>query len=531
MKRQAFALLLACAAFATASVSAPAVAQTLRIGMKAAIDGSDPHQSWSPNRNVQMHVYESLAEQDATLRAIPGLAESWRVVDDSTWEFKLRESVTFHDGTPLRPADVAFSLARAGDARGLRTYSAQMRAVTAVEEVDARTVRIRTNGPSPLLPNNLASIMIVSAAAVGDNATEEDFNGGRAAIGTGPYRWVRFNRGADVSIERAPRYWGAAEPWERVVFRFIPNDSARISALLAGDVDLVDAVPPALYGRVRSDPRSRLVTATSGFNFYMYIDSGRERSPFVTATDGQALDRNPLQDRRVRLALSHALNRTALADRAMEGGAEPAGQIAPASFIGHVPDLGIPAYDPPRARALLAEAGYPQGFGLTIHCTGDRFAGDARSCQAIGQMLTAIGIKTEVEALPSTVFFRRANRNPSSGGPEFSVSLSMFFTTTGAAPEGMSTILRTYNAQLGHGASNRGRYSDANLDRLLTEVETTLDDTRREALTQQAVRYAMAEGAIVPVFYVRSGWGTARNLTLVPRGDQYTMATGIRLAR
>ncbi|MBX9595027.1 MAG: ABC transporter substrate-binding protein [Roseomonas sp.] len=526
MIRPTLALLLAL------GTALPASAQTLRIGMKAAIDGSDPHQSYSPNRNVQMHVYESLVEQDPNMQALPGLAESWRVVDDTTWEFKLRPGATFHNGTPLRAADIAFSFARAGDARGLRTYSAQMRAVAGVEEVDASTIRIRTHGPSPLLPYNLASIMIVSAAAVGDNATEEDFNGGRAAIGTGPYRWVRFNRGADVTIERVQRPSGRApEPWERVVFRFIPNDSARVSALLANDVDVVDAVPPALYGRVRTDARSRLVTSTSGFNFYMYIDSGRERSPFVTTTEGQALDRNPLQDRRVRLALSHALNRTALAERAMEGGAEPAGQIAPAGFIGHVPDLPVPAFDPARARALLAEAGYPNGFGLTIHCTGDRFAGDARSCQAIGQMLTAIGIRTEVEALPSSIFFRRANRNPANGGPEFSVSLSMFFTTTGAAPEGMSTILRTYNAQLSHGASNRGRYSDANLDRLLGAIETTLDDTRREALTQEAVRYAMQEAAIVPVFFVRSAWGTARNITLTPRGDQYTMATGIRIAR
>ncbi|WP_170979375.1 ABC transporter substrate-binding protein [Roseomonas sp. HF4] len=516
---------------AGALAAMPAAAQTLRIGMKAAVDGSDPHQSYSPNRNVQMHVYESLVFQDENLRPIPGLAESWRVVDASTWEFRLREGVTFHDGTPLRPADVAFSLRRAGEARGLRTYSAQMRSVVGVEEVDARTVRIRTDGPSPLLPNNLASIMIVSAAAVGDSATEDDFNGGRAAVGTGPYRWVRFNRGADVTIERAARHWAPPEPWQRVVYRFIPNDSARVSALLAGDIEVVDAVPPALYGRVRSDPRFNLVTSTSGFNFYLYVDSGREVSPFVTGADGQPLSPNPLRDVRVRRALSHALNRVGLAERAMEGGAEAAGQIAPAGYIGHVPDLGIPAYDPARARALLAEAGYPQGFGLTLQCTADRFAGDARSCQAIGQMFTAIGIRTEVEALPASIFFRRANRAPAAGGPEFSLSGSMFFTTTGAAPEGMNTILRTYNPAERQGASNRGRYSDATLDALLERIEGTLDDTEREALTQQAVRRVMEDVGIIPVFFVRAGWGTTRNLTLAPRGDQYTMATGIRPAR
>lgn len=513
-----------------ALISIDVAAQNLRIGMKAASDGSDPHQSYSPNRNIQMHVYESLVFQDQNLWPTPGLAEAWRTIDDETWEFRLKEGVKFHDGTPLTATDIAFSLRRAAAARGLRTYSAQLRSVLDVQEIDSRTIRIKTRGPAPLLPNNLASIMIVSAAAVGADATEDDFNGGRAAIGTGPYRWVRFNRAQDVILEKAAQHWAAPEPWQRVVFRFIPNDSARVSALLAGDVDVIDAVPPALYGRVRTDQRSRLLTATSGFNFYLYVDSGRERSPFITATDGQALDRNPLRDRRVRLALSHALNRSALADRAMEGGAEAAGQIAPQGFIGHVADLAIPAYDPARARSLLAEAGFPQGFGLTLHCTGDRFAGDARSCQAIGQMFTAIGIRTEVEALPTAVFFRRANRGVN-GEPEFSVSASMFFTTTGAAPEGMSTILRTYNAELGHGASNRGRYSDAELDRLISQIESMMDDAKREELTQQAVRRVMAEAAIIPVFFVRSAWGMTRNLTVMPRGDQYTMATGIRQIR
>jgi peptide/nickel transport system substrate-binding protein len=519
----------ALAFLACALATLPAGAQTLRIGMKAAVDGSDPHQSYSPNRNVQMHVYESLTAQDEYIRPVPQLAESWRVVNETTWEFRLREGVTFHDGSPLTVADIAFSARRAQDARGLRTYASTLRAINTVEEVDARTLRITTHGPAPLLTSVLPVLMIVNARAT-EGATEEDFNGGRAAIGTGPYRWVRFTPGSDVTIERAPRHWAPPEPWQRVVYRFIPNDSARVSALLAGDVDVVDAVPPALYGRVRSDQRSRLVTATSGFNFYIYIDSGRDRSPFVTGPDGQALDRNPLRDRRVRLALSHAINRVGLAERAMEGGAEPAGQIAPAGFIGHVPDLPVPGHDPARARALLAEAGYPNGFGLTIHCTADRFAGDARSCQAIGQMLTSIGIKAEVEALPTAIFFRRANRGPP-GGPEFSASLSMFFSTTGVASEGMSNILRTWNPDLGHGPANRGRYSDPVLDGLLAEVERTMDDARREQLTQQAVRRAMEEAAIIPVFFVRSGWGTTRNLTLTPRGDQYTMATGIRVAR
>jgi peptide/nickel transport system substrate-binding protein len=146
-------------------------------------------------------------------------------------------------------------------------------------------------------------------------------------------------------------------------------------------------------------------------------------------------------------------------------------------------------------------------------------------------MLTAIGIRTEVEAIPSAIFFRRANRAPAAGGPEFSVSLSMFASTTGAASEGMNNILRTYNPALSHGPANRGRYSDAVLDDLLAQAERTMQDGPRDELVRRAVRRVMEDAAIVPVFFVRSGWGTARNLTLTPRGDQYTMATGIRVAR
>ena len=190
----------------------PGAAQELRIGMKAAVDGSDPHQSYSPNRNVQLHVYEPLVFQDPHLRPVPGLATAWRAPDAESWEFTLREGVRFHDGTPLTPADVAFSIRRAREATGLRTYAPLVRAVTAVEVVDARTVRIRTRAPAPMLPSALASIGIVSAAAVGE-AGEAEFNGGRAAIGTGPYRLSAYRPGDRAErCERTGRRGGAPGP-------------------------------------------------------------------------------------------------------------------------------------------------------------------------------------------------------------------------------------------------------------------------------------------------------------------------------
>ena len=313
-----------------------------------------------------------------------------------------------------------------------------------MEPTGERTFLIRTREPTPLQPAYLVSVAIVSAKAAAD-ATANDWNGGRAAIGTGPYRWIRWTPSQDVVLERNTAYWGAPEPWDRVIFRFITNDSARVAALLAGDVDVADTLPAELYDRVRGADKVKLVTTDSVFTNYLYLDSMSASITNATALDGQKLDRNPLADLRVRQAMDHALNRTALSERAMQGGSAVAGQVAAPGLPGHVAALKPAAYDPALSKRLLAEAGYPQGFNLVLTCTSDRFSGDSRTCQAVGQMLTAVGIKVQVEALPTIIYFRRwANMLPS-GSSEFSATISMFGSTSGLANEGMNTIIRTPN--------------------------------------------------------------------------------------
>ncbi len=525
------ALILALALMAPAlTMPAVAAAQELRVAMKGTVDGADPHQSFSPNRNVQLHVYEPLVFQDEQLRARPGLAESWRAVDPTTWEFTLRPDVLFHDGSRLTPADVAFSIMRAKNATGIRTYSAAVRNVVAVEPTGPRTLLLRTSVPTPMQPAYLGSVVIVSAKAAAD-AAGPDWNGGRAAVGTGPYKWVLWRPSQDVQLVRNDAYWGAKEPWERVAFRFIPNDSARVAALLAGDVDIADTLPAELYDRLQGSDKVRLVTVDSIFTNYLYLDSVAATTPNAVANDGKPLPRNPLQDVRVRRAIDHALNRTALAERAMQGGATAAGQIAAPGLIGHVPGLEPARYDPALARRLLAEAGFPQGFTLTVTCTSDRFAGDSRTCQAVGQMLKVVGITPVVDAMPIAIYARRwANIGPS-GSSEFSATISMFGSTSGLASEGMNTILHTSDPERGLGVSNRRFVSDPALDARLEAIDRSFEDTARERLTQDAVRYVMEQRLIVPLFFVKASWGVRRDLSLTARADQYTMATTVRRAK
>ncbi|MBW6398431.1 ABC transporter substrate-binding protein [Roseomonas sp. HJA6] len=504
-------------------------AQTLRIAFKASMDGTDPHQSFTPNRNAQLHVWETLVTQDATLRPHPLLATSWRSVDPLTWEFTLRRDAVFHDGTPFTSTDAAFSILRAKAATGPRTYAAAVRNVATVETPDAHTLIVRTTVPTPLQPDFLVGIAMVSARAA-EGAQDADFNGGRAAIGTGPYRWVRWTPQQDVTFERSPNWRGTPEPWERVQIRFIPNDSARVAALLAGDVDVIDTVPTGLHARISGNAATQLIKTDSVFTHYFYLDSMSDQVPNITGLDGQPLPQNPLRDLRVRQAISHALNREALANRVMEGGATATGQIAPVGLIGHVPEMPVPAYDPARSRALLAEAGDPQGFAMTIHCTQDRFAGDARTCQAIGQMLTAIGIRTTVEALPMPIYLRRSATLTPGGAPELTAHLSMFGSSSGIASEALTALIRTPNAARAHGGWNRTRYSNPQLDALLDRVDSEFDPAKREADTQEAIRWVADNLPLVPIFHVGASWGLRRGLTMTPRADQYTMATEVRAA-
>ncbi|WP_342364350.1 ABC transporter substrate-binding protein [Terrarubrum flagellatum] len=523
-------VLVLAALFVALAAPAFASAQDLRIAMKAAVDSADPHQLFTPNRNVQQHVFEPLIFQDEHLKPLPGLAESWRLIDPTTWEFKLRQNVKFHDGTPFTARDVEFSIKRAQAITGVRTYRHYLKDIVGFDIVDDHTLRIRTSQPSALLISNLSTLGMVSAKLV-EGAPAEGFNTGALSIGTGPYRWVRFVPNQEIVLERNENYWGGVEPWAKVTIRFIGNDSARVAALLSNEVDVIDAVPGSLFARVKDSASARLVADTSIFMLYMTLDRFRDVSPFVRAADGKPLAKNPLKDTRVLEAMSRGVNRQALADRVMDGGAEPAGQFAPPGFAGHDPSLKPLPYEPQKAKQILADAGWPRGFELTLHCLNDRFSGDIQTCQAIGSMLTAIGVRSKVEGLPSATFFRRANSGGPNGEPEFSAAMSIFGSSSGDPIQSLVTLVETVDAAKGHGGNNRGRYSNPEVDRLTELSQQTLDDAAREKLVWEATRIAMAENGVFPIYFLKSSWGVSRKLTLLPRGDQYTLATRIRPAQ
>ncbi|MGH8704461.1 MAG: ABC transporter substrate-binding protein, partial [Burkholderiales bacterium] len=336
--------LLAALLAATLLAAGHARAQAIRMGVASEPTSMDPHfHNLSPNNSMLSHVFESLVEQDEKQRLVPGLAESWKAIDATTWEFKLRKGVRFHDGTPFTADDIAFTFERAPNVEGSpSSFGIYTRGKTLVK-VDDHTVHIKTAAPYPLMPNDVSQIFIVSRKH-GAGAKTPDYNAGKAAIGTGPFRFAEYAPGHRIVVQRNKLYWGQLPHWEKVTFRPIKSDPSRVAALLAGDVDIIDEVPSTDMERLKKEPRVTIAQTVSNRVIYLHLDHFRDDSPFVRAKDGGAI-KNPLRDRRVRLAISKAIDRDTIVSRVMEGVAIKAGQLLPEGFFGVSPKLKPLAYD------------------------------------------------------------------------------------------------------------------------------------------------------------------------------------------
>ncbi|RPI44817.1 MAG: ABC transporter substrate-binding protein [Betaproteobacteria bacterium] len=496
-----------------------AAAQQITIGLGGDVTSIDPHyHNLTPNNNVADHIFGSLVRQDPNQRRVPGLAESWRAVDDLTWEFKLRKGAKFHDGSDVTAEDVVFSIDRVAKVpNSPGPFTIYTKQVTEAIVVDPLTVRLKTAKPYPNMVIDIATVQIVSKKAAA-GASTDDFNSGKAAIGAGPYKLVRYARGDRIELVRNDAYWGPKPHWERVTFRMLTNDASRVAALLAGDVQAIENIPTADMAKLAKNPSFGIFRKVSNRIIYLHMDSNRDKSPFVTDKAGKPLDRNPLKDVRVRRAMSKAINRQAIVDRVMEGLAVPAGQLLPEGMYGVTPNLKPEPYDPEGAKKLLAEAGYPDGFGLTIHAPNNRYVNDEQIAQAVAQMLTRAGIATKVEAMPANVFFSRASKL------DFSFILVGWGSNTGEVSSPLKALLATYNKEKGMGAANRGRYSNPKMDAVLEQALATVDDAKREKLLQQAVEISMADvGVIVSHFQVNT-WAARKGITYAPRSDERTHA-------
>jgi len=509
----------------TAGAGAAASGATLRIAQEAEVTSVDPHhQNYGPNMVLAAHVFDRLVHQDESQQPEPGLALAWEALSPTRWRFTLRPDVTFHDGTTFDAADVVASWRRARRMSGPTSMSVYTVGIESMVADDPLTLTVITNRPYPLLPLELSQLPIIPSEH--EDATTADFASGAAAIGTGPFRFVSWDAAEKtVTLASNPDWWGGAPQWETVVTRTIADDVARLTAVVAGAVDMIEGVPPADVARLLSTGTLEAVSAPTVRVIYLGFDVRDRVPPETTAADGGPLAANPFQDPRVRQAVSIAIDRDAIVREVMEGQAVAAGQLVPDYLFGASPRLGPIAFDPARARALLAEAGYPAGFRTRLVCTRDRYVNDVQICETVARMLGGIGIDAGVTTKPSGAFCGEAAE---AGYP---LRIAGWGTGTGEASYTLKGLLGTRDMGRGIGVSNFGGYGNPALDAMVEEAVAVFDPAARQALLAEAMDLAMADRGVVPLHFQKALWAVRKAVRFTPTNDEFTLAIDAAPAR
>jgi peptide/nickel transport system substrate-binding protein len=529
--RNILALLVASAGIAAAL---PTHAQTLKIALSADPTAADPHyHKNAANEALSVHVYGTLIARDADMKLQPSLATSWKNLDDLTWELKLRDDVKFSNGKPFTSEDVLFTVCRTLNNKTniSDSYATLTKVFADVQTPDAHTVIIKTREPFPLMPAELArSLPIIwngivehgkltfdpanGCGVTGPWPTAVDFNNGKDAIGTGAYMMKSYVKGTGIELVRNENYWGKKPYWKEVKMVPVPNAGPRLTGLLSGDFDLIENPAARDLQRLKDNPKFGYVATPSTRLVFFQPDIGRATSPFVKAPNGK----NPLQDVRVRRAMSMAIDRKTITARIMDGMATPANQYMPDGMFGALAKAPEIKYDPAAAKKLLAEAGYPDGFEITLSSTNDRYINDGQVAQAVAQYLSRVGIKTNVDAMTASLYFpKRAKR-------EFSFSMGGWPAEVGEASALFSLWVTSLDAPKSVGTSNYGGYSNPAFDKVYLQGAATVDATKRRALLEEATKIALEDEPLIPLYFESSIWAFRKGITYEGRRDQFTLA-------
>jgi peptide/nickel transport system substrate-binding protein len=494
-----------------------AQANTLRWAGRGDAGSMDPHSfNEGLTDNLVGHVYEQLGQRARDQRIVPGLAESWTVVDDTTWRFTVRRGVLFSDGTPFSAADAVFSIERAQQSTSQQAFFArQMGKPTLIDE---RTFELKLEKPNPLLLEHQLNVRMMSRAwckahgaeRVPDFTKKEEAFSTRRAMGTGPFVLESYEPGVKMVMTRNPRWWGTFEGnVTRIVYTPIGNDATRTAALLAGDIDFTHDTPTQDAARLAKEPSVKLVSGPENRILFFAMDQFRDE-----LLHGSVKGRNPFKDARVREAFALAIDAEALKAGTMRGQSQPTACMATAipGCLATELDQRPPA-DPARARKLLAEAGYGDGFELALDCPNDRYVNDQSICIAVAAMLGRAGVKVRVDARPKTLFFQKIERL------DTSFYLLGWGGGTTDAQGILEPVVHTPEPRTKKGEYNYGKAGDAELDRLIDSAASDMNAERRARTIAEAQRLMMKRFYYLPLHRQMITWTARSNVTPVVMPD------------
>ena len=496
-----------------------ASAETLRWARAGDSLTLDPHaQNEGPTSAMAHQMMEPLIMRDMTGAMVPALATEWApsADDPEVWSFKLREGVTFHDGSEFDSSDVVFSYNRA-----MTEDSDYKELLASVKEVRANGkygFEIVTNGPNPIMASNLTNLFIMDEDwAKANNAVKvQDVEGGeetfaaRNVNGTGPYKLVSREPDTKTVLTINENYWGKDEfPMEvtDIIFTPIQNAATRVAALLSGEVDFIQDVPVQDLGRVSSTDGLKVITAPQNRVVFFGMNQG---DADLTTDDVEG--KNPLADKRVRQAMNMAINRDAIKQVVMRGQSQPAGVAMPPFVNGWTAELdAVPANDLDAARALMADAGYGDGFTIQLNCPNNRYINDEAICQAAVGMMAQIGITVRLDARPKAQHFPLINK----------LETDFYMLGWGVPTYDSEYIFNFLMHTKGekYGSWNGTRFSDADLDAKIESLASETDLAKRNETIGEIWAVVQEEILYLPIHHQVLNWGMAGKVNTIVAPD------------
>lgn len=524
---------LVATAVLSVALAAPAAAERLRWASQGDALSLDPHAN---NETMTLrflsNVYDALVTRDQKLQIVPWLATEWTLVEPTRWRFSLRRDVVFHDGAKMTADDVIFSIARAGSqTSGVSSHAA---GIKAVEKRDDYTIDIVTDGPRPLLLNQLTNIYIMDRAWTEKNNSVPVANNNAGLSGyttlnengTGAYRVKERVPAQRTVLVANEAWWGKREGnATEIVFTPIGNAATRLAAFLSGEVDLVNPVPLQDIERIKTTPGLKVVEKAEIRTLYYGMNQAVDR-----LTTGEP---NAFKDKRVREAVYRAIDIEAIKRVVMRGASTPGAELVGPGVGGYDPALDVrPAYDPAKAKALLAEAGLPNGFSFTLQCPNDRYVNDEAICVATSSMLARVGIKANLSVQTKAIHFQKVQTQ------DVDMYMQGWASNSYDAYEAFFYNLVTRDTDQpvvklaeGQGTWNAGRWRNPAFDQLMVKIGQEVDPEKRQALISEAHKIYIAEVAIIPLHQQWIAWGVRDGFDVTPLADDSVNLRTVKVGR
>ncbi len=512
---------------ASALVAVPVAAKTLRWASQGDILTFDPMaQNESLNNTFSDYVYEGLVRYNKQFVPEPALATSWTRVSPTVWRFNLRKGVKFHDGTPMTADDVVFSFERiVKPTSNMKVYA---QGIKEAKKVDDFTVEIITDGPNPVLLRGLVDAKIMSRAWANKNNSvnpqnyvqkEENF-AARNTNGTGPFTLKSREPDVRTVLVANPDWWDKLDGnVTEIVYMPIKSDATRAAALLSGEVDLVLDPPTQDVPRLRQNAKIKIADGTETRIIFFGLDQWRDETPYAGVKG-----KNPFKDKRVRQALYQAIDVDAIRRATMRGLAVPTGSMIAPQVNGYTDDTArrLP-YDPAAAKRLLADAGYPDGFDVTLDCPNNRYINDEEICQAVVAMWAKIGVRAKLNAMPRATYFQKIQ--------QFDTSLYLlgWATATFDALYTLQSLLHTVDPKGADGNFNLGKYSNPQVDTLIDRIKTEIDDKKRNEMIREVLILHANDIGHIPLHQQVIPWAMQSNVSAFHRADNRLDVRWVRI--